>query len=304
MWCFCKFGKNQAMHRKILAAGIFCVFGIFTGTGQEFPTLGEIYDFEPGDVFETAHYFCCNDVYFQVERQEIEEKIFFDNNYGYLIKLSQFNLLWEDPQKIIDTSLWQEPDTLWISYPDSVIFRSGDTVIQNPDFYHGRKIYIRTFYLLNALCEERYVKGCGMVYKGWGTPPSTTTSPQDSLTWYCTTNECWGNSMLTLRISDLPLQFLIHPNPATRTITISKTRPMAIRSIRMIDMNGGTIRYLEDYYTLNYFKINLSVEELVSGIYFLHIDTDRGPFVYKFVKLWEPDYPLLQENFIPLTNMN
>lgn len=273
------------MHRSVLAAGIFSIFGIFAGAGQVFPTIGEIYDFEPGDVFEAANYYCCNEVFFQVERREVEEKIFIDNHYGYLTKLSQFNLLREDPHKVVDTSLWKEPDTVWIAYPDSVVFRPGDTVVQNPGFYNGREIYIRKYVLLNALCEERYVKGCGMVYKGWGTLPPGTTTPEDSLTWYCKADECWGNSMLVLRTSPLTDRFRIYPNPVSQVLRISKNSSTGIQAIRLMDLNGSTIRVLKEYSALNNIRIKIPVDDLGSGIYFLYIDTDQGPFVQKFVKL-------------------
>jgi hypothetical protein len=273
------------MRWRLLATGIVCFSGMFTGAGQDFPTLGEIYDYQPGDVFETAHYFCCNEVFFQVERRTIEEKIVFENKNGYLTTLSRFNLLWEEPHKVVDTSFWQQPDTLWIPDPDSVIFSPGDSVVQDPALYHGRPIYIRKYYLLNALCEERYVRGCGLVYKGWGTPPSTSTSPQDSLTWYCTMEECWGSSLLVLRIFQPTHEFLVHPNPVAEVLTISKSNPMTIQSIRLMDLNGRITHLLDNYQTLNHQRIKLPVANLGSGIYVLSIETDRGSFVHKIVKL-------------------
>ena len=86
---------------------------------------------------------------------------------------------------------------IYLKNPDSIIFSENDVIQVDPMFYNGRKICIRTYWIVNALKEERYVPGCGMVFNGWYVLPGSVCDVQDSLIFYSKGNENWGNSLLS-----------------------------------------------------------------------------------------------------------
>lgn len=90
--------------------------------------------------------------------------------------------------------------------------------------------------------------------------------------------ELWKYQDPTLSINDFELNSSIslYPNPAKNTFAIKENH--GIVSLSILDISGKTIKtfknHLESY----------GVEDLVSGIYFVHIQTEKGTVTKKLIK--------------------
>lgn len=73
--------------------------------------------------------------------------------------------------------------------------------------------------------------------------------------------------------------FSVYPNPVNDNFTIENTNNIVINSLTLIDINGRTVK------TLNNTSLeNISISELNSGIYFLNIATENGVATKKIIK--------------------
>jgi len=141
---------------------LFVILGIFVHheplLSQDFSTLGEIYNFEPGDEFIYVHLFCCNTNMFHLERIQILQREFSNDHIKYVRNTNLLCIsLGIEPPVILDTIYWNKIDTVRYGPVDSVIFDSNDNVIINPGQYNGRKICIKYDWILNDKRIEKYV---------------------------------------------------------------------------------------------------------------------------------------------------
>ncbi|MEO7176721.1 MAG: zinc-dependent metalloprotease family protein [Saprospiraceae bacterium] len=75
--------------------------------------------------------------------------------------------------------------------------------------------------------------------------------------------------------------FKMYPNPAAREFVIDWNRPDAIRSIQIFDASG------KSQFKSNKLQGPISISSLNSGMYFVQIQTDKGLYVSKLIKLAE-----------------
>src|SRR5690554_6815958 len=76
-------------------------------------------------------------------------------------------------------------------------------------------------------------------------------------------------------------KFNIFPNPATDAVTISNSENIGIKELLIYDITG---RQISIYSYKNENEVQLNIENLSSGTYFLHIVTDEGRGFKKLVK--------------------
>ena len=76
-------------------------------------------------------------------------------------------------------------------------------------------------------------------------------------------------------------KFSIYPNPATNIVNITNSENMLVEQVTIYDVNG---RQLNTETFNNKTEIQLNVENLASGTYMLHIQTNQGTAVKKLVK--------------------
>src|SRR5690554_4292536 len=76
-------------------------------------------------------------------------------------------------------------------------------------------------------------------------------------------------------------KFNIFPNPATSVVTISNSENIGIKELLIYDITG---RQISIYSYKNENEVQLNIENLSSGTYFLHIVTDEGRGFKKLVK--------------------
>jgi len=76
-------------------------------------------------------------------------------------------------------------------------------------------------------------------------------------------------------------KFNLYPNPATNVVTITNSYNMLVEQVTIYDVNG---RQLNTETFNNKTEIQLNVENLASGTYMLHIQTEQGMAVKKLIK--------------------
>lgn len=76
-------------------------------------------------------------------------------------------------------------------------------------------------------------------------------------------------------------KFNVFPNPATNVVNITNAENMLVNQVTVYDIAGKEIK--NQTYT-NETQIQLSIESLASGTYMLHLQTNEGLAVKKFIK--------------------
>lgn len=76
-------------------------------------------------------------------------------------------------------------------------------------------------------------------------------------------------------------KFNVYPNPATNVVNITNSENMQVQQITIYDING---KQLSTQVFNNETEIQLNVENLPSGTYILHLETNQGMAVKKLIK--------------------
>lgn len=79
----------------------------------------------------------------------------------------------------------------------------------------------------------------------------------------------------------LAKKFSAYPNPATSSVTISNNDNITLTDVVINDINGRTVKTMK---VNNLSEVQLDVNELSAGVYFMNITTDEGVAVKKFIK--------------------
>src|SRR5690606_34033170 len=76
-------------------------------------------------------------------------------------------------------------------------------------------------------------------------------------------------------------KFNVFPNPMNDVVTITNNENINIEQIQVFDISGKNVK-IHSYTNTN--KVQLNLENLASGTYLLHINTNKGVAVKKIVK--------------------
>jgi len=76
-------------------------------------------------------------------------------------------------------------------------------------------------------------------------------------------------------------KFNVFPNPGTNVVNITNAENMLVNQVTVYDIAGKEIK--KQTFT-NENQVQLNVENLASGIYMLHLQTNEGLAVKKLVK--------------------
>ena len=282
---FCIFGKNRTMKKLIAIMFLLACCGTPQSWSQQYPTLGEIFSFSPDDEFHFLHFYCCNDLSFQLEQLKVVDKVIGDNGLCYITQRNLFDFLTTTPPMLVDTTLFNVTDSLVIPYPDSVIFSHEDELVNDPFIYNGRDTYIHIYWILNSQKEERYTVGCGQVFNGWIVIPGSTCSVVDSLIYYIKGNEIWGSSLLAEESTPADPPLTVFPNPVRdRMYLLNEDPGLAIQEVIIMDFQGKQVDHIDAFALQQAKKTELLTDNLESGMYFLYIRTEKGIFCRKFIK--------------------
>ncbi len=272
--------KMQAIRLVILLSVIsqegFC---------QNFPSLAEIHDFEPGDEFHVIHFYCCNELSFQLERTVVKERTYQGGELAYVNQRSIFDFLRVHPPVLVDTTLFQASDTLRVPYPDSVIFRPSDTAVVIPGKYNDRMVFIRSYWIENSIKEEWYVAGLGMVLSAWRLMPGGSCDIVDSMVYFRKGQETWGKTLLSATDHRARRTARIYPNPTGDHIILETTGPdVPILGVDILEATGRRVLTCPPPEDENTLRVSLRDHGLPRGVYFAYIRTPEGCLLGKFIK--------------------
>src|SRR5690554_156437 len=76
-------------------------------------------------------------------------------------------------------------------------------------------------------------------------------------------------------------KFNVFPNPASNVVTITNNENISVEQIQVFDISGKTVK-TQQFNNEN--QVQLNIEELASGTYMLHIQTNEGMAVKKIVR--------------------
>jgi len=233
--------------------------------GQDISTVGEIYDFEVGDIFHYGfHSF--GDMYPVVNRIYNAEII---NKY-----YSQYS---DTLFYIKDVKYKQQTWGGWIyySYLDTVYYYHLDSLINNGDIdsvytnlnlYNGRTINYVQIYSPYDIAVETYTIGCGLTtryYENWSNPFIS----EWWLIYYQKGNEEWGFPNIVTTISSYQQLFNIsvYPNPAIEWLYFKQSNPRPKYNIELRNLNGQLVKKEKNIHSSHY---ALNVADLKAGVYF------------------------------------
>src|SRR5690554_530027 len=90
------------------------------------------------------------------------------------------------------------------------------------------------------------------------------------------------NTAPTVSVKDfISDKFNVFHNPVADIVTITNSENIAIKEIAIYDING---KHICTYPNLTKYEMQVNVQELNSGTYFLHITTDKGLGIKKMIK--------------------
>lgn len=197
---------------------------------QDFPTRGEVYDFNVGDIFQfRKDHTESNGIYGNLKQIYVWEKSYSINtdtvNYVYTIITAY---LGEGGSILFDEELSE-----FESYTDLDEIMVADTVYENPNEYNGRTTTEFFEQINNYIVQEsHYTVGCGQVYHYFNsTNPNDPLESEEYLTYFKKGFEEWGDPWpVYISITNLEKDsFYLYPNPALGFINVESNENSIIQ---------------------------------------------------------------------------
>lgn len=238
--------------------------------GQDISTVGEIYDYELGDIFHIDYSAGGNGQGINsITNVEIIEKyyspnsdtVFYVRDVDYQ-EISSLNPVWTFEYYI---------DTIYYNRLDSLIhFGQIDSVYSDPDFYNERLINFRQEVTEYYIHERKFVNGCGYV---WSYYQDYVYDSQSTiqLVYYKKGNEEWGIP-IPVSIKDNPYMIFdinVYPNPVEEdliTFDFQKTLQHDNIELRCFNVIGELVHVEKIYQHQGESTLNV-------------IDWDKGMYI-------------------------
>jgi PKD repeat protein len=204
---------------------------------------------------------------------------------GRIVKSSNNGLTWSPALSGVPanfTSVAISGDSIWAVANGGIIYKSfdaGNTWIRNSlgvlNDLNGITFYGDEQLRRMGLDENQraqnstrgYVVGDGGVARMFGNPIDTT-----------------GNNTDIIKLLDFKVLFNVYPVPAINEITIEGTlKQEGLLNITLKDMYGATIKVINAQKENGKIVKRISVADLASGIYFVHIDSPEQQSVHRIV---------------------
>jgi hypothetical protein len=237
--------------------------------GQDTLTIGEVYDFEVGDVFHIREY----DVglqsgyyYYTVKNIEIADKFYsIDNDTVFYL----CNVDYKDSSVYEPSWQYQYYTEIWNYTNLTQNLVEINEIYTDPLLYNGRTINKRVWNDGPLSCNERYVAGCGFAFYSCFDGAYFSDLGHE-LVYYNKNGEEWGTPLIVTGIDEITkISSFIHifPNPATTFITIQIKEGIAIEEAIIYNHLGQ--KALEAVPVNN----TVDVSGLKAGIYFIEVAT-------------------------------
>ncbi len=246
---------------------------------QNISTVGEIYNFDIGDIFH-LNFYGNGPGYGMSSVTNIEVIDFYysqnSDTIFYIRDIDYKEYSSENPQTTYEYYI----DTIFYANLDSLI-HSGfiDSVYTNENLYNGR-IINNVSYGNEDTWSLRFVAGCGRVvtnFTSWG----ETLHSEDELVYYKKGEEEWGTPMPVSieNINANAIDIKIYPNPSTDYITI-RLNDLINSTLTITSLTGNKIKTIELITNLT----SIDISSLNSGIFLLSIKKDEQVYYKKFMK--------------------
>lgn len=262
---------------------VVCLLFSFSGLySQEISTVGEIYNFEVGNIFHEKHFssYSSGDWYSSEYNYEIVDKYFTANNETINYKRSGF----KREKNFVDT-VWAYSyyeDT--ISYINaSALINSGmiDNVYSNPDMFNGRTINEYSYDDFSSFVLSLFVEGCGLAK--YNAIDYASSSILSELVYFKKGGEEWGTpnlELVSIESNKRPLPMInFYPNPAKDQLNIS-VDDYSNTSLSIFSMTGNQVITKELYSKIS----TIDVSNLNPGIYAVLIRNERQTIRKIFIK--------------------
>lgn len=248
---------------------------------QDFPTIGEIYDYEIGDEFHTTitEISDWGGGYSTQQNIEIVEKYFSENNdtVFYVQSIVGFTSGVDNPEG----EYFEDLETIFYTNLSENFI--GDSLFQLPELYNNRLV-VQTFDVMsNETLTKRYAVGCGEVYMIWyAFNGGFSGHAQFDLLYFKKGDEEWGEEQTIVGINKLSqrTELKIFPNPASDYINISTIENS---EIQIYNSTGQLV--LSQYVSPVNNQLDISV--FPAGVYFVNIINKNAQVLSKskFLKL-------------------
>lgn len=271
----------KAPRNSNLVLLFFLLFSLANIHSQPISTIGEIYDYDVGDVFHFKHslgYANNMTAFVSYRNIEVTDKFIISSEkicYNRSIKKQE---KWENEiiWTFIDTT-----DSICYSELDSLINGGDiDTVYTSSPMYNGRIINSRNFYAGSEQTNFDYVNGCGLaVYSifDW----ASTYFWENILVHYKKGTETWGTPVyVSLKERDFnDNEICLYPNPAIDNIIIEcQKQGNAIAEIYSV--NGTLLKRIKTKDE----STTINVSDLQKGVYILVVYNNRERIYRKLIK--------------------
>lgn len=184
----------------------------------------------------------------------------------------------------------------YIAGNTGIILKSTDSGVTWNSISSGVPNNLNGIFFIDA--DTGYVAGSsGLIMKTidggqtWNTMTTMTTQTLNSIHFSSpTVGWAVGNQATILKFSDFPTGIsednfgagiFVYPNPVRGQLAVG-SRQLAIREIEVIDVFGKKVR--SNQLSTNNYQLTFDASELLSGIYFVRVQTEKGISTVKFIK--------------------
>lgn len=248
---------------------------------QEYPTRGEIYNYEVGDIFhftEEAHWGgegAWGGMGATVN-MEVIFKEYSENDSTLKYKFFKRSLIGssEQPEPYIEERI----DSIIYYDLDQII--SGDTLYENPNFYNGRKTIASEGENGYDYIKSRYTAGCGRSYYLYEySYPYAWTEYEVILVYYKKGDEEWGEEQVIVSIPDIDTDnylVKVFPNPIKESVNIRMND--SFNNQRLLVIWSLTGQQMAQF-PINSIETKIDRLGLNSGIYIYQIISSSGALI-------------------------
>ena len=273
------------MNNKVftIVSIVFLLLSNFTYS-QEFPTRGEVYDYDIGDVFhikEEDYYE--NGGVVELSNIEVIDKTFSINGdavyYQYFVRRYVSSSESPDPyiEEVIENDFYTALDIEFI----------GETVFEDPNMYNGRRTVSGSYIIGYEYVEYKFSVGCGKTYFEFDyNDPDEWSEYTIQVLYFKKGDEEWGQEQIIVGLNEIETlnRLLVFPNPVSDNLNIKNANPSSKENkIKIFNSIGKLVIYEEVSST----NMQVNVRGLPNGLYFINQIDESGQVGArsKFVKV-------------------
>lgn len=273
--------KKNGIRYSLMIFGLILSISV-SSTGlksQDISTVGEIYDYEIGDIFH--FYFLGNGPGFgdaSITNIEILNKYYSRNNdtMFYIRDIDRMTSSMENPDWVYDYYI----DTIFYFNLDSLINMGQiDSVYTDLDLYNGRLINYVTIEEYSTTFKS-FAVGCGQTINRY-ISHDFTTEAETRLIYYKKGNEEWGNQIIVSIFNPHSnnSDIIVYPNPAKSIINIISKNGKTF-DLKIFTLFGELVKTIK----LNSELKTIDISKLKAGIYLLVIRKNDKIIYKKLIK--------------------